>query len=122
MYLGREMEEAAAADLVHRPRHPYTRALIAAAPIPDPVVERARRGRVLEGELPSPMAPPSGCVFRTRCPFATDLCAEKVPKLEMLDNGHQVACHHHRELPEGLFPEDATEGEASETAGSDESS
>jgi oligopeptide transport system ATP-binding protein len=122
MYMGQVMELADRTNIYREPRHPYTRALIESVPIPDPARERERSRRSLKGDMPSPLHPPSGCVFRTRCPFATDLCAEKVPKLEMLDNGHQVACHHHRELPEGLFPEDATEGEASETAGSDESS
>ena len=92
MYLGREMEEAAARDLVHAPRHPYTRALIAAAPIPDPAVERTRRGQVLEGELPSPMAPPSGCVFRTRCPIARPACAEGPPEEVTVGPGHTARC------------------------------
>ena len=92
MYLGREMEEAAARDLVHAPRHPYTRALIAAAPIPDPAVERTRRGQVLEGELPSPMAPPSGCVFRTRCPIARPACAEGPPEEVTVGPCHTARC------------------------------
>lgn len=68
-YLGRVLEHAAAGELVAAPRHPYTRALIAAAPVPDPAVERGRQATGLGGELPSPLAPPSGCVFRTRCPI-----------------------------------------------------
>ena len=68
IYLGRVMEHGAARDIVRVPRHPYTRALIASAPVPDPAIERGRRTTVLEGELPSPLAPPSGCVFRSRCP------------------------------------------------------
>jgi len=90
LYLGKIMETATAADLYTRPRHPYTRALLDAAPVPDP---RARRQRItLKGDLPSPMAPPSGCVFRTRCPFAVQRCAETVPPLETAGAQHQVAC------------------------------
>lgn len=90
MYLGKIMETATAADLYSSPRHPYTRALLDAAPVPDP---RARRQRItLKGDLPSPINPPSGCVFRTRCPFAIEPCAAVVPPLETVDNRHQVAC------------------------------
>ncbi|WP_138465108.1 ABC transporter ATP-binding protein [Poseidonocella sp. HB161398] len=92
MYLGRVMEHALAADLVARPMHPYTRALIAAAPIPDPAVEKARPRAVLEGELPSPMAPPSGCVFRTRCPLVQPACAEAVPEPRAVAPGRRLAC------------------------------
>jgi len=99
MYMGKVMELADRTNIYRAPRHPYTRALIESVPIPDPVRERARARRSLQGDMPSPLNPPSGCVFRTRCPFATELCAEKVPVLETLDGGHQVACHHHRDLP-----------------------
>ena len=91
-YLGRVMEYAAARDLVARPRHPYSRALIAAAPIPDPAVERGRRSDALSGELPSPLAPPSGCVFRTRCPVARAACAEERPALRDYGGDHLAAC------------------------------
>ena len=91
-YLGRVMESAAAHDVVRAPRHPYTRALVAAAPIPDPTVERGRRAVALEGELPSPLAPPSGCVFRTRCPVARPSCAADRPALRDLGDGHFAAC------------------------------
>ena len=91
-YLGRVMESAAARDLVCTPRHPYTRALIAAAPIPDPVIERGRRAAVLMGELPSPLAPPSGCVFRTRCPIVRPACAEESPAMRDFGAGHFAAC------------------------------
>ena len=92
IYLGRVMESAPARDLVRTPRHPYTRALVAAAPIPDPAVERGRRRAVLGGDLPSPLAPPSGCVFRTRCPIASEPCAEELPALRDLGLGHFAAC------------------------------
>ncbi len=91
-YLGRVMEYAAARDLVRTPRHPYTRALISAVPVPDPVVERARRRTILNGDLPSPLAPPSGCAFRTRCPIARQACSDAVPPMRGFGNGHFAAC------------------------------
>ena len=91
-YLGRVMEHAPARGLVHAPRHPYTRALISAAPIPDPTVERRRRTTPLEGDLPSPLAPPSGCVFRTRCPRARSTCADERPAMRDFGDGHLAAC------------------------------
>ena len=95
MYLGRFMESAAARKLCTRPEHPYTQALISSVPIPDPVKERARKRPVLEGELPSPLRPPSGCVFRTRCPKAQDSCARNLPAISDLGEGHLVACPFH---------------------------
>ena len=92
LYLGKVMESAVARDLVRTPRHPYTRALVAAAPIPDPAVERGRRRAVLGGDLPLPLAPPSGCVFRTRCPIARAACADDPPALRDLGPGHLAAC------------------------------
>jgi oligopeptide/dipeptide ABC transporter ATP-binding protein len=92
MYLGRVMEMGPAAEIFANPRHPYTRALMAAAPIPDPRIERARTHGALPGELPSPLAPPSGCVFRTRCRYAVERCAREVPPLA-LHAKVQVACH-----------------------------
>ncbi|WP_376694510.1 ABC transporter ATP-binding protein [Wenzhouxiangella sp. EGI_FJ10409] len=109
MYMGKVMELADRTSIYREPRHPYTRALIESVPIPDPVRERARARRSIQGDMPSPLDPPSGCVFRTRCPFATELCAEKVPELEMLEGGQQVACHHHRDLPPSTAPDDETE-------------
>ena len=83
MYLGRAMEVAPSADLYAQPRHPYTRALISAVPLPDPRAERARPREILRGELPSPIDPPSGCRFRTRCPYVVDRCRNEVPLLRL---------------------------------------
>jgi len=104
MYLGRVMEVADRERIYLKPRHPYTRALIESVPIPDPVRERARARRSLQGDIPSPLNPPSGCVFRTRCPYAIAACAEQVPALETLDSGRQVACIRHRELADMQSP------------------
>lgn len=95
LYLGKVMEVADSADLYARPRHPYTQALISAVPIPDPKIERNKDIILIEGDLPSPINPPSGCVFRTRCPRAQALCAEQVPELENPSGTHRVACHFH---------------------------
>jgi oligopeptide transport system ATP-binding protein len=105
MYLGRLMETAPAAALTADPRHPYTRALIAAVPIPDPRRERARPRPILEGELPSPLNPPSGCAFRTRCPQARPTCADERPPLIDLGGGRSVACPwHDAGMPAGVPP------------------
>ena len=92
MYLGRVMEIASAADLYARPNHPYTQALLSAVPIPEPGKRRDRV--VLKGDIPSPINPPSGCVFRTRCPMATAECAKVVPTLKSVGPGHSSACIH----------------------------
>ena len=98
LYLGRVMESAERDRLYAKPRHPYTRALISAVPIPDPDRERSKAHVVLSGDLPSPLDPPSGCTFRTRCPKATGLCARETPPLEEdAGDGHLTACHHWRE-------------------------
>ncbi len=102
MYLGQIMEVADRDSIYLNPRHPYTRALIESVPIPDPVRERERSRRSLKADMPSPMNPPSGCVFRTRCPYAIQACSETRPALETLDSGRQVACIRHRELADGL--------------------
>jgi peptide/nickel transport system ATP-binding protein len=90
LYLGKVMEVASTAELFAHPMHPYTRALLAASPKPDPLVPTAHVP--LKGDIPSPIAPPSGCVFRTRCPHAVDACAQAVPSLDEVTAGHQVAC------------------------------
>ncbi len=92
MYLGRAMEEAPSDALFEQPRHPYTQALLSAVPIPDPVRERGKAIQILEGDLPSPVSPPSGCVFRTRCPRADAACATTVPTLAPAGASHRAAC------------------------------
>ncbi|WP_028022792.1 murein tripeptide/oligopeptide ABC transporter ATP binding protein OppF [Enterovibrio calviensis] len=91
MYLGNAVELAEGKSLFSDPQHPYTRALMSAVPIPDPIKERNKKIQMLEGELPSPMNPPSGCVFRTRCPQATETCAQKRPTL-LGSDVHAVSC------------------------------
>jgi oligopeptide transport system ATP-binding protein len=94
LYLGRVMEIAERDEFYRRPLHPYSRTLISAVPVPDPKLERAKpRVRAL-GDLPSPLDPPSGCRFRTRCPKATELCATVEPSLIDYGAGHIAACHH----------------------------
>ncbi len=93
LYLGRMMEMADRESIYANPRHPYTQALISAVPIPDPRLERQKPRRVISGDIPSPLRPPSGCVFRTRCPLAQDLCAQEVPAFEQIGPAHNVACH-----------------------------
>ena len=93
MYLGRIVELADATTIVAAARHPYTQALISAVPAPDPVTERVRRRTVLQGEVPSPLDPPSGCPFHTRCPLREDRCTHELPPLREIAPGHTVACH-----------------------------
>lgn len=100
MYLGRVMEDAPKRTLFHSPRHPYTEALLSAVPIPNPAAERAKKMIPLNGDLPSPMNPPSGCVFRTRCFKAAAICAAEVPRLDTHDP--KVACHFPNPASESL--------------------
>jgi len=93
MYLGKIMETANTAELFSSPKHPYTKALLSAVPIPDPVIEKSRERIILKGDIPSPMNPPSGCVFNTRCWKAQDLCRVEAPKLLKISPTREIACH-----------------------------
>ena len=95
MYLGQMMELASNSRLLAEPHHPYTRALIASVPIPDPVAERMRPRPILQGHLPSPFNPPAGCAFESRCPQAQENCARSRPALESIATNHLVACPYH---------------------------
>jgi peptide/nickel transport system ATP-binding protein len=102
MYLGKVMEVAPSADLYSRPLHPYTKALLSAVPIPDPRIEATRERIILRGDLPSPVNPPDGCRFHTRCPWAQrELCPDVVPELRLLDSGHLAACHYAEDIEAG---------------------
>jgi oligopeptide transport system ATP-binding protein len=92
MYLGRVMELADKHELYAAPKHPYTRALLSAVPLADPKLERGKQIQLLQGDLPSPISPPSGCVFRTRCPHAFDKCGVDVPPLIPVNAQSQAAC------------------------------
>jgi oligopeptide transport system ATP-binding protein len=92
MYLGRVMELAGKRTLYETPRHPYTRALLSAVPVPDPSVERHKVVQILSGDIPSPINPPSGCVFHTRCPVAKPRCSQDVPELRALSGDAAAAC------------------------------
>jgi peptide/nickel transport system ATP-binding protein len=111
MYLGSLVEQAPADDLYEEPLHPYTRALMSAVPVPDPVVEENRERILLAGDLPSPANPPSGCRFHTRCPWRQETrCDDEVPVLRELAPGRLVSCHWAEEIRDGLLqPKSAEE-------------
>ena len=110
MYLGKLMEVSRAEELYRKPVHPYTQALLAAIPVPDPRENRARERIVVSGEPPNPIDPPHGCVFHTRCSHVTDVCREVEPPLMRYRGGHLAACHH----PLNVSPEEAAGAERSE--------
>jgi oligopeptide transport system ATP-binding protein len=99
MYLGRIVEEGAAAEVYERPKHPYTEALLSAIPVPHPTVQRSRARVVLTGDIPSPAAPPPGCRFHTRCPYVMDVCRSVDPPAFPTPDGSRVHCHLHTEGP-----------------------
>lgn len=98
MYLGRLVELADAGEIYDNPLHPYSQSLLSSVPIPDPKIARANKRIVLSGDIPSPLNAPSGCPFRTRCPYAKTVCAESMPELKEVSNGHLVACHRTSEI------------------------
>jgi oligopeptide/dipeptide ABC transporter ATP-binding protein len=101
MYLGKLVEVGSGQDIYERAAHPYTTGLIATIPLPEPDAERAKQGAAIKGELPSPVNPPSGCRFRTRCQFAQERCAAEEPKLRSFGPGHMAACHFPLQTPDG---------------------
>ena len=94
MYLGHIVEMAESTELIFHSLHPYTKSLISAIPIADPKIARASKRIILEGDVPSPLNPPSGCAFRTRCPYADEHCAQEIPEFKEVTSGHYAACHH----------------------------
>ena len=121
MYLGRIMETGERDDVVSDPQHPYTRSLLSAVPVPDPARERERRRIVLVGDVPSPLDPPSGCNFRTRCPDVFEPCGTVEPFLQATPNGSEAACHLHgvvgREVERSHHPDSREVAEAGGEAG-----
>jgi oligopeptide/dipeptide ABC transporter ATP-binding protein len=101
MYLGKLVETGSGQDIYQRAAHPYTAGLIATIPLPDPAAERAKQEVAIKGELPSPVNPPSGCRFRTRCQFAQERCAAEEPELRSFGPGHMAACHFPLQTPSG---------------------
>lgn len=103
MYLGKIVELATKEQLFTRPMHPYTEGLFSAIPVPDPMVRDKKHRIILEGDLPSPVHPPSGCRFHTRCPYAVEKCKTEVPELTEKESGHMVACHYPLENGHGVI-------------------
>ena len=98
MYLGKMVELASASEIYDHPLHPYSKSLLSAVPVPDPKIARANQRIVLSGDIPSPLNAPSGCPFRTRCPYACEQCTESMPEFKEVSSGHFVACHKVNEI------------------------
>lgn len=98
MYLGKMVELANASEIYDHPLHPYSKSLMSAVPIPDPMIARGNRRITLSGDIPSPLNTPSGCPFRTRCPYATEICAQSIPEFKEVEKDHFVACHRLAEI------------------------
>jgi oligopeptide/dipeptide ABC transporter ATP-binding protein len=107
MYLGKMVEVGGGQDIYERPAHPYTAGLLEAIPVPEPEIEKAKRSAAVKGELPSPVDPPSGCRFRTRCPLAQDRCAVEEPLLRRFGDDHVAACHFPLQTPLEDAPSEA---------------
>jgi peptide/nickel transport system ATP-binding protein len=93
MYLGKIVEMGDVNEVFDNPVHPYTKALLSASPIPDPAIEKKRKRIILTGNVPSPIARPSGCFFHPRCPFKMPICEKEYPEMKSVSSNHQVACH-----------------------------
>lgn len=107
MYLGKIVEIGTKEQLFSHPLHPYTEGLLAAIPIPDPTLRKRNNRLMLEGDLPSPVNPPSGCRFHTRCPYVTELCKQESPELNIYLEGHSVACHYPLKESKGILKMEA---------------